>query len=465
MKNEHHRIDDLFKQKLGGYQAAPSRSVWRNIVHNFLKPHLGKLSLLNFQNLIIAVTIIGSSVMVYTLWPSRSSEHTPEISQSAEIIVLQPEQPTIQLSEEITIQPNDPSSAVTTPSDIITGDEINDPGIMTERPGESSKGNQQENNGKTVPTDEIYIAESPVEMRLPENLTDPPEAGSAKPYRGILSYGNTEIPVKMVTMNPVKAIRVNHGNHARLRYKSGSYGFPVARKTDYHEPLRLSAGLYFMPEWTDYKTGAGSLQNSFTQEVLATLQIKDVLLRPGIGISKMQADGNYLIDYNKYEIVGYFFGISSFTGVSGYPDSVVFETYVNEVYDSVFHRDSYRTDNAYTYLHVPFQIGYRFIHNKRFSAYMVAGPTYHYLLKEKERQPTFTETRANLLDMENQTPVRRKNTWQFLLGLGVQYRITETISFTLEPVYQQYIKSPYNDSGSSRLPYSLGFRAGMMFDF
>lgn len=465
MKNEPNRIDDLFKQKLEGYQAAPSRSVWKSIVHNFLKPHLGKLSLLNFQNLIIGVAVIGSAVTVYSLWPSSTGEPSSAESLSAEITALQPEQPTIQLSDERIVQPKDQSSAETTPSDIITGDEGNDPHTMPERPIGLAKGNQQEPNGKTVPEEEIFIAEPSLTLNRVENMTAPSAAGSGKSYRAVQSYGLTEMPVRVVTLHAVKAIQVNHGKHERLEYKNSSFGYPVARKADYHEPLRVSTGIYFMPEWTDYQNDAGYFNNSYTQEILATLHYKDIFLQPGIGISRMQDDGNYQIDYNKFEMVGYFFGVSSFTGVTGYPDSVVFETYVNEVYDSVFHTDAYHTDNAYTYLHIPFHIGYRFMNHKRFSAYVVAGPTYHHLLKEKEHQPAFTESQANLLNMENQTLVRSKNTWQFLLGLGAQYRITETFSFTLEPIYQQYLKSPYNDSGSSRLPYSFGFRAGLMVDF
>ena len=76
MKNERDKIDDLFRQKLEGYQFQPSAKVWKNIVNRFIHPYAGPFHLLNLQNVIGALLLVGAGITTYLLWPSSSESET-----------------------------------------------------------------------------------------------------------------------------------------------------------------------------------------------------------------------------------------------------------------------------------------------------------------------------------------------------------------------------------------------------
>jgi opacity protein-like surface antigen len=189
------------------------------------------------------------------------------------------------------------------------------------------------------------------------------------------------------------------------------------------------------------------------------------MIRTGCGLTRAQDDGNYAVTYQKYEQVGFYVDITSFTGIEGYPDSVVFETRVVEVYDTVYHNDQVMTDNSYTYLQVPLQAGYRFFAAKRLSVYAMAGPAFTYLLNENKSAPVYESYGAQNVSVDDNTPVRSKFSWQLLFGLGAEYKITDKISISAEPTFRQYFKTAYEGNPTQKLPYSWGVRAGIHFNF
>ena len=220
-----------------------------------------------------------------------------------------------------------------------------------------------------------------------------------------------------------------------------------------------------MPEWTDYRTDPGTFQSSYTQEILASVHFGDFILRSGVGINRSQDDGNYQVNYNKYEMTGYYIGMTYEDNGNPVYDSINYVVDEHSLYDTVYYNESYRTDNTYTYLQIPFQIGYTFLNHKRFSLDVTGGPCLSLLLNEKKSDPSFSDFAAENITMQDQTPVRRSSNWQFLLGLNTRYLITNKISLTLEPTYRQYFKPVYQGYDSGWPPYSLGIRAGITFHF
>ena len=96
---------------------------------------------------------------------------------------------------------------------------------------------------------------------------------------------------------------------------------------------------------------------------------------------------------------------------------------------------------------------------------MTGGPSLSLLLNEKKSDPAFQDMAAENIIMEDQTPLRKKSNWQFLMGVSARYLVTNKISVSLEPTYRQYFKTVYDVSDSGWPPYSFGIRAGISFHF
>jgi hypothetical protein len=51
------------------------------------------------------------------------------------------------------------------------------------------------------------------------------------------------------------------------------------------------------------------------------------------------------------------------------------------------------------------------------------------------------------------------------VGFGMEYSITQKVTFNLEPVFRYYVTPLSEISGSLYKPYSLGFYSGFFFKF
>jgi len=51
------------------------------------------------------------------------------------------------------------------------------------------------------------------------------------------------------------------------------------------------------------------------------------------------------------------------------------------------------------------------------------------------------------------------------LGLGMEYNISQKITFNLEPVFRYYVTPLSDISGALYKPYSVGFSSGFFFKF
>jgi opacity protein-like surface antigen len=432
MKEGQNNLDEYFRKKLEGKRIEPSKSVWKSITRKFPGLQPGAFNLLNLQNILLVVAIVGAGVTAYVLWPSHTIEHPQAAPLSEAVTLIQPEEQ----------YPHYPSDSTYLPGN-----------------------NHDRTHGTPEPVVPLVFKENNPSPLAPAQVDGPFQLISAPPLNEDPVTGDLKTSTIFTGLTPLQEKQnVDFGYRVPV-LKPFPPQQPVQWKDDYGLSSQISIGLAFQPEWINYRTGSGKFSGSFNQEVNATILLKDFILRTGIGIARAQDEGTYKVDYEQYESVGYYYDITSFTGVEGYPDSVIFIMGVVEVYDTVLHQDQVMTDNAYTYLQIPLQVGYRFLSLKRFSMFAVGGPTYSFLLNANEKAPTFEFSNAELVSVDNNTPVRRNSNWQFLFGIGAEYRITDKISVTAEPTYRQYLKPIYEGNSAAKPPYSLGVRAGIQFNF
>jgi hypothetical protein len=172
----------------------------------------------------------------------------------------------------------------------------------------------------------------------------------------------------------------------------------------------------------------------------------------------------YDIRYSQYDSIGYFFKVNSFT-IDEENNEPVFNTSVENVYDTVFYRQSSNTSNYYTYLEIPVYAGINVFSQKKFSVYLKTGFSYSILLDDYETAPDYENDLATWIYIVNKTPVRNKSFWQLSAGVGLYYQFNNSLILGLEPVYQYYLKSVYEQRYNQKSPYSFGLRTGIFYKF
>ena len=470
MKNERDKIDDLFRQKLEGYQVRPSVKVWNNIVNRFSLPHAGPFHLLNMQNIIGALLLVGAGVTTYLLWPALKVHETAAVNG-------------MEMNQTYPAPPQqDPNPQAVYQASVISQENSS---AQHEHPGPSNQNSQPEDPpdnpespllatpGQTASEDLTKSSSSEEKLTENQGFSDQPVINEFKSIEKE-QFNNAAVSddaQNLKKLSPLGSPFVSYqpGNASGLRMMDDRHRMQDerirSRKADYRVPAQFSAGIHFLPEWTNYHTGAAAFQSSYTQELLASVQLRNIILRTGLGINRSQDDGNYQVNYSKYEMTGYYIGTSFENGGNPVYDSLNYSVDEHGVYDTVYYNEMYRTDNTYTYLQIPLHIGYSFLNDRRFSFSVTAGPCLSLLLNEKKSDPAFMDFAAQNVTMQDQTPVRRHSEWQFQVGISTRYLITNRLSIALEPTYRQYFRTVSEGSDSGWPPYSLGIRAGISFHF
>lgn len=470
MKNEHDKIDDLFRQKLGGYQVRPSGKVWNNIVSRFIHPHAGPFHLLNMQNIIGALVLVGAGVTTYLIWPDSTEPGSAKVDNMAmNLTNLSPshKDQNPQAVYQAPVSGKENSSAQHEYPDRMKGTSLPD--------------DTRVNHEKPVPVTSDQLASGDMTVSSPNNpeLIEDQIFNNRPIFNEFTSIENQEFnntalsddPQNLKKLSPLGSpVASSQSDDVSgifmMNDRHGMQGERIrSRKADYRAPAQFAAGIHFLPEWTNYRTGAGTFQSSYTQELLASVQLRNIILRSGLGINRSQDDGSYQVNYSKYEMTGYYIDITIEGGGTPVYDSINYSVDEHRLYDTVFYNETYRTDNAYTYLQIPVQIGYSFLNNRRFSFSVTGGPSLSLLLNQKKSDPAFSDFAAENLTVQDQTPARRQSNWQFLMGVSARYLVTSKISVSLEPTYRQYFKTVYDVSDSGWPPYAFGIRAGISFHF
>ncbi len=452
MKNERDKIDDLFRQKLKGYQVKPSAKIWTNIANRFFHTGAGFLHLVNLQNIIGAVILAGAGITAYVLLNSSGSY---EINEGKTVTGTPSGKPG---SNDHLTSPN--THTISIPSE---KNPVNQAESAETQNISRSQSNQSNLYQETLRKDAVQTTSDGITESLPDDYqTNEPQVPlnfhekrfSVSISRIPILSSQVELRSSLSRSNPPGMDRQDRMRHEDIRMN----------KDDYRKPVQFSAGLYFLPEWSDYGSLSGALQSGYTQEIMACVQIGNFMLRPGLEITRSQDNGNYEVNYSKFEMTGYYLG-TNFENWGNPSDTMSYVLDEHGLYDTVFYNESYRTDNTYTYLQIPLQVGYKFLKHKRFSMAVSGGPCLSLLLNEKKSDPAFSDFAAENIMMVDQTPEKKYSNWQLLLGLSSQYMITGKFSLSVEPTYRQYFQSTYDGNGSGRPPYSFGVRAGLSYHF
>jgi len=247
-----------------------------------------------------------------------------------------------------------------------------------------------------------------------------------------------------------------------IESNSGSRTSKPKIRSDYGKKGNLRLGAYFTPEMIFYPSSEDLNNRSYSVDVNAIYEFSGYLIQTGIGINWLSDDGNYKFDYNKY--LGSYEDVYNVTfDTIGNEVIPTYHTETVDVYDTISHVSITPTNSNYTYLQIPVLFGYGHT-GKRFGWSVKGGPSLSILVYEDIADMNMSDSQDKILNVDNELPNRISTNWQFVLAGGVSYKLSNHLSFAVEPVFRYYINSVY-DNTANKNPYSLGLRAGFLVDF
>jgi len=226
----------------------------------------------------------------------------------------------------------------------------------------------------------------------------------------------------------------------------------------------ISAGIYYTPEWIFNTLDSNKYVNNFGAE--AAFHFGPYSIRTGVGISITRGYHEMVIEtqpylggYNSLDYITYQWDERHYHLIP-----TIYTTW-KDVFDTVLQYNYYYYEKRYTYLQVPFILGYDFLSNKRWSLGLRAGPVMSLLLKSQVLSGGFDAGKNMIISINNVTPERIQLNWQALAGINAAFHLFPRFSFEFEPNIRYYFDSVYEKKGTADKPWSLGFHAAFLFNF
>ncbi len=231
----------------------------------------------------------------------------------------------------------------------------------------------------------------------------------------------------------------------------------------YNRRASWQMGVFFTPEVIFYPEDSIPNQRAYTFEVTGRWVKSDFFVESGLGFSFSSDDGTYAIDYEKF--LGTYDDVYNVTFDTTESGAVVpiYHTNIVNVYDSISEYRVEQTKNKYTYLQIPVYLGFQKEVN-RFGWFIKGGPILSILVHENIPTPDAGIDR--IVDIDQQMPTRVNTNWQLAFSAGLTYQLSRKVSIALEPTFKYYLNSQYQRKYiTTRHPYSIGLRTGLLFNF
>ncbi len=255
----------------------------------------------------------------------------------------------------------------------------------------------------------------------------------------------------------------NYGQRPAIR----NYQYPQGFFNRGCKPY-FSVSAYFAPEITEYhRLASESRENSWLAGVAVSYNTERYIIQTGLEYSVFDDLGDYMVNINSYDSIGFYEGVSGFEIDPENPGELIYHTHTVEVWDTVQHHSHQQTRNNYAYLQIPVMFGYKAMESGIFSAHIKAGPSFSFLLNRDEPTLNFqTGPGARISSVDNFTASRLNTNVQVLVSLALRLQFTERVGLLAEPTYRYYINSVYDINDETlKNPYGIGVRGGIFVNF
>jgi hypothetical protein len=223
----------------------------------------------------------------------------------------------------------------------------------------------------------------------------------------------------------------------------------------------IDLGAYYSPEWMFNTLEGEKYANNFGIE--GTFHFGNYSIRTGAGLSITNGTHELSISYNDY--LGNFNHLDSISFTWDPSHTHIIPTYhftQTNVWDSLMKTQHAKIIRRYTYLQVPFILGYDFWKNDRFSIGLRVGPILSVLLKTEQISDNYNPGKDRIIQINLITPERIQTYWQFMGGINASSKLSKRFGIELEPDVRYYFNSVYEQPANYKKPWSLGFRVAFL---
>jgi hypothetical protein len=428
---ENKYLDELFQSKFAGFEAEPPASAWNNIHDKLHGNNGGSVNPVNLS--MLAALILISGLLGFSIIgdvPEQSHEIDPAYLSDLYISNDIPSENTF--SEPAVNMPENTRTPVQKPGNITDSEPAERTGAQPEANKHKAMHSAQ---GNSVYTPSFAEKARLAKMKNRRSLTI--HAGLSRPEQ-------TSISVRDSRTSP-RFSAVNKGENAYKRNAS------------------WQVGAFFTPEVSFFNDDSIPNQRIYTFDVTARWKKNEFFIESGLGLSFSTDDGKYAIDYEQY--LGTYDDVYNVTFDTTQSGDIVANYHTNEVnvYDSISQYKVDQTKNKYTYLQIPVYIGFQ-RQIDRFGWFVKGGPILSLMMNKNIPDPDAGYNR--IIGLDQQIAGRVDMHWQMAFSLGITYQLSEKVSFALEPTFRYYLNSQYERKYiTTRHPYSLGLRTGLLFNF
>jgi len=426
VENSTNNIDLLFKKKFEDFQPKPPESVWEKIKANLPKNPIGGLSGSSFVKTFVVILILA--VPAYFLINFQEKPVKPPINKKT----VPNTKLTIKNTPKIAEIEIEPIS-----SDVVKNDEIT-PTLVNKKIAKP-----------------VSIKEEAQKTQITENKTVIVNIPEVEEQSFIIA-DNDLLLAYLPKENPqitTKKSTVNFNSKSEV----------TVFNTNERKKGNFNLGVFVNPEMIFYPSDDIPNKTNLNLNLSISYNFSNLFFESGLGIGLAKDNGNFNIDYERYEYLGSYENVYNVTFDST-ENGVIPTFYTNtvDVYDSIRHVQISQTQNCYTYLQIPLFIGYK-INSNKFSYSIKGGTSLSLLIFEKIPEAVLPSGNISIINLNEDNPGRIKTLWHFMFSAGIEYKLSDRMSIAIEPTFRYYMKSAYERNYfTTKHPFSIGLRTGVL---
>ncbi len=434
--NEH--IDQLIREKMQAFEAAPPPHVWEGVVAG-LEANKAANSGITKKVIVLAALAL---LLAFLGWLLLS----PLGGIWAEGQSHDPKAPTENVTE------NQPVALAMVEQGVITEEaELMEPSMDISLKAAIDPQIAENKYAEVTPlSDEVVVETEVAKTEANESINYISLYQSFLDYRPLykLNLTLTEPSLRYPSENVLNPVLPQ--KKQRTNTSSGNKG-------------RWSAFTGLASEFVTTNLDSVTILNSFSIHVEPTYHFnKHWFVRSGLGVAYSRDRGFAKLDYISNEYQGSYNDVYNvtFDSVNGQVVPTYYTKTV-EVWDSIRHLVVSEVTNRYAYVQLPILVGYNHPGTRgSVGWYVYGGPIFNFQVGRWIDKPLPSESYVEILDLQNKLPERNPFYMQLGISAGIEYKITDKISMAVEPGYRYYLNSIYNKEGYNKPISAFSVKVG-----
>jgi len=520
MNQENKNIDNLFKERLEGYSGVPSDKVWKQIETTLQQQGVFKGFIARNKKWAAVFLLLIVSAGAFLVWNISSensnstskdivlvdkpatSLNTNAISTQKDIVKSQqlpeenaPTRKIDRLAETSTQEENSAPVDEITPAEkkvieivepskvalslekvviVKTSHQVENASLDDETTASVTLGKENiQLSEKAAPLDEPAPTKGEVmEVTAPKESVNAINRTQAKENSGFNEVKRLNVFTAAMLNPQLVPDLLSYDLYEQYFFHNVKTETGIKQISDFtpwermaSKPSYLCVGISAGPEYVFYSKDKRN--TAFNYGIDIYYNKSGFVARSGIFLSRYGDQGEYTLDYQRIDSLGYMYSVESFTVDPNNPDSVIFNMKIEGVYDSINITESKVTDAWYSYLQVPLLVGYTYSRFGNLTFDITAGPVFNLLVNQRTQRPEMPQgDNVYINDVQENTTPWLKTNWQLMASVSMHYRLSNRLRINVEPIYRYYVHPVYTGSTSADAsPYSFGGKVGLLYKF